>query len=1038
MSNISYFDTKADALNKLSTSKNKILCNRNITKYFLLKDYQSFLKLIQDSKRPDFYECISANKPVCFFYDIEIYKYKKEKSESTSESTSETTSESTSESKSETIQTTSDTTQTTEIERIEGTTIQELETTQTDESEDTKGDLFYYNHKLILDVCINSIKKLVNGLYDNVTTKCIILESHSDKKLSFHVIIRFYKDDKEILFENVNVLKNLYRKLNLHEYKDCENKYIIDPSVYREGLFRTIYSSKPNENRPLVKSESSDDFTDIETFIGYHNDDYSIFDVEDDIIDDIIDGIIDVVIDRPDKSERPDRSGRHDRSQELVVNIPEDLNNEDKINIRKFVQKDFHHFPNRIRDVFIDKIHNCIVIALMERYCPFLDKEHRGNNQYVVIDTSSAKQKCHNKECNEYKYNEIKLENYPKEVNEVIKKCLRVNQQELELIDHAIVECKNYINENFDKDVKEVQFDRKAMIFRGNVSDKSLVAVLKGKCPECNVEHQISDNGYCLKCKVCAAVFPKNQVIPLDDRYKQLNNFWMNYNQLVNHGTINNIINIYNNSEQEFSCDIKLDSGIFKNKEVTNIINQVLDGHKITMISKLLFTINKDFVYSRNNWYFFTGSIWRCDNDNIEMKKMIIDLSKMFDKIKTHYDTKFTNETTMTLNKNIKSLINKFHKPGFQDDIIKGAKIYNNDESFTNNLNSKKHLVPFTNGVYDLLENKFRKTKKDDYINLTVNYDFTTTENPEVLVFLEQILPSRGVRDYVLKKMSECLNGDIPNTYFLMFIGDTGANGKSQLLNLMKLAMGDFGEKVEVTLLTRKRNNANEANTEKIKLLHKRFAFLSEPEDGEKINIGLLKELTGSEEIVARGLYQEAVSFVMEAKLFLACNELPDIKGEDTALWRRIRVIDFPSRFVDDPSDVNEYKIDRTLPSRMREDVTWRQTFMKILLDYYFRDVKEPIEVQVKTNEYRQENNDFHNWMDENVEEKADGILKLKEACELYTGKPKIHSSLSSKYKKEIEKYIKFKFRTLDEKYKDSSLNGKAYKGWTGLQLRDV
>ena len=464
-------------------------------------------------------------------------------------------------------------------------------------------------------------------MYDNVTTKCIILESHSDKKLSFHVIIRFYKDDKEILFENVNVLKNLYRKLNLHEYKDCENKYIIDPSVYREGLFRTIYSSKPNENRPLVKSESSDDFTDIETFIGYHNDDYSIFDVEDDIIDDIIDGIIDVVIDRPDrpdKSERPDRSGRHDRSQELVVNIPEDLNNEDKINIRKFVQKDFHHFPNRIRDVFIDKIHNCIVIALMERYCPFLDKEHRGNNQYVVIDTSSAKQKCHNKECNEYKYNEIKLENYPKEVNEVIKKCLRVNQQELELIDHAIVECKNYINENFDKDVKEVQFDRKAMIFRGNVSDKSLVAVLKGKCPECNVEHQISDNGYCLKCKVCAAVFPKNQVIPLDDRYKQLNNFWMNYNQLVNHGTINNIINIYNNSEQEFSCDIKLDSGIFKNKEVTNIINQVLDGHKITMISKLLFTINKDFVYSRNNWYYFTGSIWRCDNDNIEMKKMIV------------------------------------------------------------------------------------------------------------------------------------------------------------------------------------------------------------------------------------------------------------------------------------------------------------------------------------------------------------------------------------------------------------------------------
>ena len=576
------------------------------------------------------------------------------------------------------------------------------------------------------------------------------------------------------------------------------------------------------------------------------------------------------------------------------------------------------------------------------------------------------------------------------------------------------------------------------MIFRGSVADKNLVGILKGKCPECHVEHHISDNGYCLKCKVCQAVFPKTQIIPLDDRYKTLNSFWMNYNQLVNHGTINNIINIYNNSELDFSCDIKLDNNIFQNKEITNIVNQVLDGHKITMISKLLFVINKDFVYSKNNWYNFNGSIWRCDNDNIEMKKSIMDLSKLFDKIKTHYDDKKTDETTITLNKNIKSLINKFHKPGYQDDIIKGAKIYNNDETFVSNLNSKKHIVPFTNGVYDLLEKKFRTTKKEDYINLTMNYEYSSdAHNPEVYTFLEQVIPNKGVRDYVLKKMSECLNGDIPNTYFLMFIGDTGANGKSQLLNLMKLTMGEFGEKVEVTLLTRKRNNANEANTEKIKLMHKRFAFLSEPEDGEKINIGLLKELTGSEEIVARGLYQEAMSFVMEAKLFLACNELPEIKGEDTALWRRIRVIDFPSRFVDDPKESGEFKIDRTLPSRMREDFTWRQTFINILIDYYFKDVKEPIEVQVKTNEYRQENNDFCNWLDENIEEKKGGVLKLKDVCELYIGKPKISPRVSNKHKLEIEKYIKGKYKNILEKYKDSSYNGERYKGWVGVQIKE-
>ena len=944
-------------------NEHNILCNKNIKNYFILDNYQQFLNLILLSETKDYYEYISSKSPVHLFFDVEIYK---------------------------------------------------------------QASIYFDDTNSLINIIINQITDYIGPSYN---IRKIILESHdTDKKKSFHIIFKITDHtNTPILFENVSVLKNMYKLFNFGSIRDTNKKYIIDPSVYREGLFRTIYSSKSNENRPLIKCDLSDDFHDLETFICFKPEHFILFNEtlnnnNTNITDDITDEIIDINL--------------NDLNE--VVNIPEDLNQDDKTTICKFVQKEYHHFPNRIRDVFIDQIHNCIVVALIEKYCPFLDREHRGNNQYIVIDTSSSKQKCHNTECNEDKYNEIRLENYPKELNEIIKKCLKINQQELDLIDHAIIECKNYINDNFDNGVKDVLFDKKEMIFRGNVADKSLVGILKGKCPECNVEHQISDNGYCLKCKVCSSVFPKNQVIPLDDRYKHLHNFWMNYNQLVNHGTINNIINIYNNTgEQDFSCDIKLDNNIFKNKEVTNIINQVLDGHKITMISKLIFTINKDFVYSRNNWYFFNGAIWRCDSDNIEMKKCIIDLSKMFDKIKTFYDNKYTDETTINLNKNIKSLINKFHKPGYQDDIIKGAKIYNNDELFITNLNSKKHLVPFTNGVFDLLENKFRQTKKEDYINLTVNYEYKTQENPEVRTFLEQVLPNKGVRDYVLKKMSECLNGDIPNTYFLMFIGDTGANGKSQLLNLMKLAMGDFGEKVEVTLLTRKRNNANEANTEKIKLMHKRFAFLSEPEDGEKINIGLLKELTGSEEIVARGLYQEAMSFVMEAKLFLACNELPEIKGEDTALWRRIRVIDFPSRFLDDPKEANEYKIDRTLPSRMREDITWRQTFIKILLDYYFMDVKEPLEVQVKTNEYRQENNDFYNWMDENIEQDKNGILKLKDVSQLYTGKINIHSSLSNKYKKEIEKWIKEKHKNINHQYRISSYNGERYKGWLGLKIRD-
>ena len=125
--------------------------------------------------------------------------------------------------------------------------------------------------------------------YPGIITKKIILESHSNTKRSFHLIIRFFKDDKEIVFENVSILKRLYKKFGFDSYRDNQNKHIVDPSVYRDGLFRTLYSSKPNENRPIVKSDTSDVFDDIESFVCHiSTDEYIIFDDQKLVDEDII------------------------------------------------------------------------------------------------------------------------------------------------------------------------------------------------------------------------------------------------------------------------------------------------------------------------------------------------------------------------------------------------------------------------------------------------------------------------------------------------------------------------------------------------------------------------------------------------------------------------------------------------------------------------------------------------------------------------------------------------------------------------------
>jgi P4 family phage/plasmid primase-like protien len=853
------------------------------------------------------------------------------------------------------------------------------------------------------NIVSNLKDSIIHNFPETYSIKFIILESHNEIKKSYHVVTRIQNSNSEnIYFQSVEIIKHFIKKLS--SIKGFIRQKIIDTSVYREGLFRTIYSSKKDENRPLVVSHLTDQFNDErDTFVTFTP--------------------------QPIQFEKIENEVNEIQTNFESIEFENEMSIQQKEIIINYVRKFYRHKKRSIREIFIDRSIPCITVSLNELFCEFIEREHKSNHQYIIIDLVSSKQKCHDTDCNNKRYNEIVFDDFPENMKSVVNDLL--SQSSEDLITKAALESKEYIISNFDSQVTDVSFDKNEMVFRGRGSEISNSIRLLGKCQSCNIEHQITPDGYCLKCTKCNTMFPKNQMIQIDERYRNLNSFWSNYNQLINHGTV--VVNNYYNTEEDTSLECKINESIFNDLGLTKLINESLDGHKITKISELLRLTHDNYVYD-DEWYVFENSIWKVDKDNIHMRRSILELCNLYGQVRRYYTSRGS-EDSYKIAKNIKALDNKLSKPGFKDEIIKEAKLYYNQTNFRHNLNSKKHIIPFENGVYDLLTNTFRETQKSDYINLTMGYNYdVTVHSEEVYTFLEQVLPITSVRNFVLKKMSECLNGDIPNTNFLMFIGDSGANGKSQLLNLMKLTMGDFGEKVEVTLLTRKRNNANEANTEKIKLMYKRFAFLSEPEDGEKINIGLLKELTGSEEIVARGLYQESMSFVMEAKLFLACNELPEIKGEDTALWRRIRVIDFPSRFVDEPQDENEYPIDRTLPSRMREDITWRQTFMNILLKFYFQNVTEPEEVKIKTNEYRQENNDFYNWLDENIKYKEGEILQLANICELYIGR-KVGPRVMSKYKKEIEKYIKDKYKDLNYEYQKSTFNEQHYRGWLHLML---
>ena len=203
------------------------------------------------------------------------------------------------------------------------------------------------------------------------------------------------------------------------------------------------------------------------------------------------------------------------------------------------------------------------------------------------------------------------------------------------------------------------------------------------------------------------------------------------------------------------------------------------------------------------------------------------------------------------------------------------------------------------------------------------------------------------------------------NHRYLMgdFLVTRNSNGKSKLVDLFQHCIGDYACIFNVSLLTQKRVGSSATNSELAIAKGKRFAVLQEPEENERLNVGLMKELTGGDQIQCRSLFKEPIRFKPMFKMILTCNHMPSIPPDDGGTWRRVRRVEYTSKFVDNPNpeNPNEFMIDRELTYKFE---AWKETFMAILLQYYKKYKKtgkivEPEEVLHYTREYQRKNDTF-------------------------------------------------------------------------------
>ena len=398
------------------------------------------------------------------------------------------------------------------------------------------------------------------------------------------------------------------------------------------------------------------------------------------------------------------------------------------------------------------------------------------------------------------------------------------------------------------------------------------------------------------------------------------------------------------------------------------------------------FTIDKLLMIQYHNkvWYIYSQKKhrWYSTMEQSKFSKYLSIAGDYFTQTGHLINRKIESGGDSTLKKKADSAFDiglKLKQTGYKQSVItelEGQVYWEGNSPIEEMMDMNGHIIHFKNGVYDFNEDRFREGKPDDYCKLSTknNYkpwiEHSKDIQDGILDYLKKVFPDDGMRIYCLRIIANSLNGSKQEEVFYMLNG-SGANSKSKYMSLIQYAIGEYYQILPVALLTQKRVASNTAQSSLVLMKGKRICVLQEPDQGSRINVGLMKELTGGDRITCRGLFKDPIEYKPFAKHFLTCNELPEISSDDGGTWRRIKVVEFISKFkeefkIDDPIH-NRYKPDNEIEIKLEK---WSEAFIAYLIYIYKQEIGKkdiPPSVLKATAIYRKQNDSVASYIDEKI-----------------------------------------------------------------------
>ncbi|GMA50720.1 phage protein [Alicyclobacillus contaminans] len=389
----------------------------------------------------------------------------------------------------------------------------------------------------------------------------------------------------------------------------------------------------------------------------------------------------------------------------------------------------------------------------------------------------------------------------------------------------------------------------------------------------------------------------------------------------------------------------------------------LLDGLHFTQqgLAELFIRLHGEvtrYCHDSRTWRIWDGTRWKRDETE-EIFRLILGTVRTIHHIADTWEIE--NDNDRIQQEQIKRWAIRSETRRTMEEALKLVRV-NESIAVTENLfDADPYLLNIQNGTLDLRSGELQDHRQGDYISMLapVVYD-RDAKCPNWESFIRAVAGEDGdLIRYLQQVTGYALTEDAREEVFYLLYGPP-QSGKTTFLEVIRALLGDYARQADFSTFVASRFiSPNSPRSDLVRLSRARLVTASEAESGQRWAEGLIKRLTGGDTVTARALYRESHEYRPGFKLCFALNDLPDVRPEEEAFWRRTIVIPFNHK-------VSEEKVDKSLREKLKSELpgilAWA---VRGCLDWQRHGFTVPSVIREATNKYREETDTIRQFLDE-------------------------------------------------------------------------